>query len=291
MVARRPGRDRGFAGRSAPGRADLSRYGGYPLLHCAMDGVVVGPHPPICVILNTGTSPLHRFPRRKGSPVDLSSYAELAVRLVNTSSLGHEGGDQLTTLDGLRALVADREHLNHGVSRHELEALRQLRTEFRAFFVACSQGDGADATARLNELLIQYPVHPQLSGHDGQAWHVHYTESGSMSALSGSASARRRHAWACSSTRRPTAQGGTAPSGAPTGRTSPRSGLASERKNPRLSHVSLRQDVRRLEAHQVVFGPLPLRIGREPERVAEPGVFQLVPNTAGVGEPRLSHPY
>ena len=146
-----------------------------------MDGVVVAPHPPICVILNTGTSPLHRFPRRKGSPVDLSSYAELAVRLVNTSSLGHEGGDQLTTLDGLRALVADREHLNHGISRVDLEALRQLRTEFRAFFVACSQGDGADAAARLNELLIQYPVHPQLSGHDGQAWHVHYTESGSMS--------------------------------------------------------------------------------------------------------------
>ena len=113
--------------------------------------------------------------------MDLSSYAELAVRLVNTSSLGHEGGDQLTTLDGLRALVADREHLNHGISRVDLEALRQLRTEFRAFFVACSLGDGADAAARLNELLIQYPVHPQLSGHDGQAWHVHYTESGSMS--------------------------------------------------------------------------------------------------------------
>ncbi len=146
-----------------------------------MDGVVVAPHPPICVILNTGTSPLHRFPRRKGSPVDLSSYADLAVRLVNTESLGHEGGDQLTTLDGLRALVADREHLNHGISRVDLEALRQLRTEFRAFFVACSQGDGADAAARLNELLIQYPVHPQLSGHDRQAWHVHYTESGSMS--------------------------------------------------------------------------------------------------------------
>jgi predicted RNA-binding Zn ribbon-like protein len=146
-----------------------------------MEGVVVALHPPICVILNTGTSPLHRFPRRKGSPVDLSSYAELAVRLVNTSSLGHEGGDQLTTLDGLRALVADREHLNHGISRVDLEALRALRTEFRGFFVACSRGDGADAAARLNELLIQYPVHPQLSGHDGQAWHVHYTESGSMS--------------------------------------------------------------------------------------------------------------
>jgi predicted RNA-binding Zn ribbon-like protein len=113
--------------------------------------------------------------------VDLPSYAELAVRLVNTASLGHEGGDLLATLDGLRALVADREHLNHGITRADLEALRQLRDEFRAFFVACSQGDGADAAARLNELLIQYPVHPQLSGHDGQPWHVHYTESGSMS--------------------------------------------------------------------------------------------------------------
>ena len=113
--------------------------------------------------------------------MDLSSYAELAVRLVNTASLGHEGGDLLTTLDGLRTLVADREHLGHGITRADLEALRQLRGEFRAFFVASSQRDGADAAARLNDLLIRYPVHPQLSGHDGQAWHVHYTESGSMS--------------------------------------------------------------------------------------------------------------
>lgn len=113
--------------------------------------------------------------------MDLSSYAELGVRLVNTASLGHEGGDLLSSLDELRALVADREHLNHGITRADLEALRRLRDEFRAFFVACSQGDGADAAARLNELLIQYPVHPVLSGHDGQPWHVHYTESGSMS--------------------------------------------------------------------------------------------------------------
>ena len=113
--------------------------------------------------------------------MDLSSYAELAVRLVNTASLGHEGGDTLGSVDGLRALVADREHLNHGITRTDLEALRRIRDDFRAFFVSCSQGDGAGAAARLNELLIQYPVHPQLSGHDGQAWHVHYTESGSMS--------------------------------------------------------------------------------------------------------------
>jgi predicted RNA-binding Zn ribbon-like protein len=58
--------------------------------------------------------------------------------------------------------------------------LRSLRGEFREFFVACAQGDGEAAAAQLNALLIQHPVHPQLSGHDDQPWHVHYTESGSV---------------------------------------------------------------------------------------------------------------
>ncbi len=42
---------------------------------------------------------------------------------MNTASLGHEGGDLLTSLDGLRKLVADREHLNHGITRADLDAL------------------------------------------------------------------------------------------------------------------------------------------------------------------------
>jgi predicted RNA-binding Zn ribbon-like protein len=112
--------------------------------------------------------------------MDLASYAELAERLVNSASLASPGGDQLATLEGLRDLVADREHLNHGVTRHDLAELRALRDEFRAFFVACAAGNGTDAADRLNSLMIQHPVHPQLSGHDGQPWHVHYTESGSM---------------------------------------------------------------------------------------------------------------
>jgi predicted RNA-binding Zn ribbon-like protein len=112
--------------------------------------------------------------------VDLNSYAELAVRLVNTAGGGGEEGDRLASLDGLRELVADRQHLNTGVTRNDLEALRALRTEFRAFFLACSQGHGVDAAGRLNALLIQHPVHPQLSGHDSQPWHVHYTDSGSV---------------------------------------------------------------------------------------------------------------
>ena len=104
--------------------------------------------------------------------MDLNSYAELAVRLVNTAGAGGEDGDRLTSLDGLRRLVVDREHLNVGGTRNDLDALRGLRAELRAFFVACAEGDGEDAAAA--------PVHPQLSGHDNQPWHVHYTESGSV---------------------------------------------------------------------------------------------------------------
>jgi len=66
--------------------------------------------------------------------VDLSSYAELAVRLVNTTGLGHEGGDLLTSMDGLHALVSDREHLNHSMSRADLETLLMLRDDFRGYY-------------------------------------------------------------------------------------------------------------------------------------------------------------
>ena len=58
--------------------------------------------------------------------MDLNSYAELAVRLVNTAGAGGEDGDRLANLDGLRALVADREHLNTGVSRNDRCTLREL---------------------------------------------------------------------------------------------------------------------------------------------------------------------
>ena len=112
--------------------------------------------------------------------MDLTTYAELAVRLANTASHHEDGSDRLTTMDGLRALVADREHLSTGARRTDLEALRGLRAEFRAIFAACAAGRGGEATERLNSLLIRHPVHPQLSGHDGQRWHVHFTESGSV---------------------------------------------------------------------------------------------------------------
>ncbi|MEV0585797.1 CGNR zinc finger domain-containing protein [Nonomuraea sp. NPDC050310] len=68
--------------------------------------------------------------------MDLTSYAELAVRLVN------DGG------------------------HHELAAV----------FDAASREQEQEVVSRLNELLRQYPMTPEISGHDGQSWHLHLAE-------------------------------------------------------------------------------------------------------------------
>lgn len=109
--------------------------------------------------------------------MDLASYAELAVHLVNTSTPEE---DRLGDLDALRALLTIGPHLNGRVGRSELDAMRELRDDLRAIFEAVAGGDEDDAAERLNALLVRHPVHPQISGHDGQRWHLHITESGSV---------------------------------------------------------------------------------------------------------------
>src|SRR6266566_2746831 len=123
--------------------ARTKETGGVPCSHCATDcRRAAGICPADGVILDTGSRPLHRE-----TGVDLNSYAELAVRLVNTAGAGGEDGDRLANLDGLRAMVADREHLNTGVSRNDLDSLRGLRNHIPAakrdieLFPATSAGD------------------------------------------------------------------------------------------------------------------------------------------------------
>lgn len=109
--------------------------------------------------------------------MELASYAELAVRLVNTSTPEE---DRLGDLDALHALLTLGPHLNGRIGRPDLEAMRQLRADLRAIFESVAADDEDDAAERLNALLLQHPVHPQISGHDGQRWHLHITESGSI---------------------------------------------------------------------------------------------------------------
>lgn len=91
----------------------------------------------------------------------LTSYAELAVRLVNSASNGgHQ--DTLSEPEAVRALLADRSDLRGPVTRVDLDALRHLRDELTAVFSACIQGDPAAGVERINALLISHPVHPVI---------------------------------------------------------------------------------------------------------------------------------
>ena len=53
--------------------------------------------------------------------MDLSSYAELAVRLVNTAGLGHEGGDHLIA-------VGEVDHAESGPGNPLLYRYREFGT-------------------------------------------------------------------------------------------------------------------------------------------------------------------
>ncbi|MBB6351745.1 CGNR zinc finger domain-containing protein [Nonomuraea muscovyensis] len=85
--------------------------------------------------------------------MDMTSYAEWAVRLVNDPDAP--------------------------------PALRGLRDELAEVFAAASAGDEDAVAALLNALLARYPVHPRLSAHDGQRWHLHLAEDEAASAVMG----------------------------------------------------------------------------------------------------------
>jgi predicted RNA-binding Zn ribbon-like protein len=109
--------------------------------------------------------------------VDLASYAELAVRLVNT--VRHGSDDGLATVESYRSLIADSPHLSGRVTAGDLEALRLLREELRLIFSAGARREDGQVIERLNALLARHPLHPELAAHDGQPWHLHLVPSGS----------------------------------------------------------------------------------------------------------------
>ncbi|MCF6470193.1 CGNR zinc finger domain-containing protein [Nonomuraea sp. MG754425] len=83
--------------------------------------------------------------------MDLTSYAEWAVRLANDPGPPPE--------------------------------LRRLRDELAAVFDAA--GDEHAVVALLNALLVRYPVRPQLSDHEGRPWHLHLAEDPAATAVMG----------------------------------------------------------------------------------------------------------
>lgn len=111
--------------------------------------------------------------------MNLSSYAELAVRLANTAVQAPGEPDPLSSVGTCASALGDC--LTGPVTRRDLVVLEHLRNEFIAIFTAAARGADHDAMARMNALLVQFPIQPELVSHDDQRWHVHLAPQGSVS--------------------------------------------------------------------------------------------------------------
>jgi predicted RNA-binding Zn ribbon-like protein len=109
--------------------------------------------------------------------VNLSSYAAWAVRLANTAVLARGELDPLSSPAACASALGDC--LAGPVTRRDLDVLRHVRAEFNAVFEAAAKGDDQTAMTRLNALLVQFPIQPEMTDHDQQRWHVHLAWQGS----------------------------------------------------------------------------------------------------------------
>ena len=112
--------------------------------------------------------------------MDLTSYSDLAVRLVN-SEQPETGVDTLTSVTAVQELFGPAQRAARRVTEADVARLRAVRTRLRAVFVAADEGDETRAVDLLNALLTEFPATPRISGHERGAdgrprWHMHLAE-------------------------------------------------------------------------------------------------------------------
>ncbi len=110
--------------------------------------------------------------------MNLSSYAALAVRLANTAAHAPGEPDALGSPSACADALGDC--LAGPVTRRDLDVLRHVRAEFNAIFQAAATGEQQAAMDRLNALLVQFPIQPEMTNHDQSRWHVHLAAQGSV---------------------------------------------------------------------------------------------------------------
>ncbi|MEV8055853.1 ABATE domain-containing protein [Streptomyces antimycoticus] len=113
--------------------------------------------------------------------MELAYYSDLAVRLVNSEE-PIRGTDTLTSVEAVRALFGESRQAARRATDSDVTRLRSVRARLRAVFEAAAGGDEVLAVDLLNALLIEFPVSPQISGHetrddDGRPkWHMHIAD-------------------------------------------------------------------------------------------------------------------
>ncbi|MFF9477457.1 CGNR zinc finger domain-containing protein [Streptomyces sp. NPDC014733] len=113
--------------------------------------------------------------------MELAYYSDYAVRLVNTEE-PERGSDSLTSVEAVRALLGPAQQIARRATESDVTRLRAVRGRLRAVFEAAADGDEVRAVDLLNALMMEFPVSPQISGHehrdtDGRPdWHLHIAD-------------------------------------------------------------------------------------------------------------------
>jgi predicted RNA-binding Zn ribbon-like protein len=102
---------------------------------------------------------------------DTESVLQAAADLVNTEpGASHTGRDELTSVDDVASFFSGQAYSGTLLrTEDELERVRTLRAELRAFFT-----EDRDAVAEhANRVLREARALPQLVRHDALDWHLH----------------------------------------------------------------------------------------------------------------------
>jgi predicted RNA-binding Zn ribbon-like protein len=113
--------------------------------------------------------------------VELAHYSDYAVRLVNSEE-PVRGTDELTSIEAVRALFGASTQAAARAAEADVARLRAVRVRLRGVFEAAHEGDQVRAVDLLNALMLEFPVSPQISGHDSldeagrPDWHMHLAD-------------------------------------------------------------------------------------------------------------------
>jgi predicted RNA-binding Zn ribbon-like protein len=113
--------------------------------------------------------------------VNFDSYADrvvgVAAALVNALTPGEHGGRPVD-LDPQRRPERCAAVLGRPVGTAEAAELSRLAARLRPVFLAAEDGATNRVAELVNALLADYRATPQLSRHDGEPWHLHFTSAG-----------------------------------------------------------------------------------------------------------------
>jgi predicted RNA-binding Zn ribbon-like protein len=105
--------------------------------------------------------------------MDLLTYADRAVELINTAERGTGRPDRLATDEDVLELLPPGWAVTPAAAHAGLEELRDARPRLRRVFDEAASGRETRAIQALNRLLGDFPAAMSISDHSTSGWHLH----------------------------------------------------------------------------------------------------------------------